>query len=379
MDYFIRHGNGNPRNSEGSLVELADGRLFFAYTRYNDPNGHWRDAASADIYVTISADGGQSWCEPFPAVKNDAKNVMSVSLLRLQDGRIAMVYSRKSVIPDSPLLDCRPFIRFSSDEGQTWSEPTGITGVPYLYLVNRNDSLIQLRSGRLILPVSYHPYTATPNPGTGQGIALFFLSDDGGITWRQSREYCYPHHSLKRGLMEPGVVELKDGRILSWFRTTNGCQYKAFSYDQGETWSEAIPASEFPSPSSPMVLKRDPEDGALTAVWNDYTPTRSVRFMGGVIGRTPLVLAKSHDEGLTWTDHKVLEDAPDHGFAYTAMLFAGRSLYLAYCCGGLDSCECMLQDLKIRKVRLHDDTLSGDKEPSIDALRKKEEEARECL
>lgn len=379
MVKLLPHTSGNPRNSEGALVQLADGRLFFAYTRYNDKNNKWHDSETADIYAVTSADGGQNWSEPFLVIKNEAQNIMSVSLLRLQDGRIAMVYSRKSTIPNSSLLDCRPFIRFSSDEAQSWSEPIDIAKVPYLYLVNRNDSLVQLRCGRLILPVSHHLYTATPDLGIGQGIALFFLSDDGGLTWRQSKECCYPHHSLKRGLMEPGVAELKDGRILSWFRTTNGCQYKAFSYDRGETWTDPIPASEFPSPSSPMVLKRDPEDGALTAVWNDYSPTRSVRFMGGVIGRTPLVLAKSHDEGLTWTDHKVLEDAPDHGFAYTAMLFSGRSLYLAYCCGGLDSCECMLQDLKIREIRLHDAASIVSKEPGIDAQRKMEEEKRECL
>ena len=377
MDFLLKHGNGNPRNSEGALIQLADGRLFFAYTRYNDPNGCWRDAASADIYAMTSADGGQNWSEPFPAVRNDAQNVMSVSLLRLQDGRIAMVYSRKSPVPGYSLMDCRPFIRFSSDEAQSWSEPTEIADVPFIYLVNRNDSLVQLRSGRLILPVSWHPYISRQS--SGQGIGLYFLSDDGGVSWRCSRECCYPHRSLARGLMEPGVAELKDGRLLGWFRTTNGCQYKTFSYDQGETWSEPIPASEFPSPSSPLVMKRDPEDNALTAVWNDYSPIRSIRFMGGVIGRTPLVLAKSHDEGLTWTDHQVLEDAPDHGFAYTAMLFAGRSLYLAYCCGGLDSCECMLQDLKIREIRLHDDTPSAAKEPGMDSRLKSEEAQRECL
>ena len=376
MDFILKHGPENPRNSEGAFVKLSDGRILFAYTRYNDKDGYWRDHAPADIYAVTSADGGQTWSEPFPVVINDAVNVMSVSLLRLQDGRIALVYSRKSQIPGYSLMDCRPLIRFSSDEAQSWSEPTEIANVPFLYLVNRNDSLIQLRSGRLILPVSFHPYTSKQNGG--QGIALYFLSDDGGASWRRSRECCYPHHSLSRGLMEPGVVELNDGRLLGWFRTRNGCQYKTFSYDQGETWSEAIPAPEFPSPSSPLALKRDPEDNALTAVWNDYSPIRSVRYAGGVIGRTPLVLARSLDEGQTWIDHKTLEDAPDHGFAYTAMLFEDRSLYLAYCCGGTDTCECMLQDLKIRKTELHD-ALPVSSASSMDSQLKAEEAQRECM
>ncbi|NLF93034.1 MAG: hypothetical protein GX564_04015 [Oligosphaeraceae bacterium] len=68
------------------------------------------------------------------------------------------------------------------------------------------------------------------------------------------------------------------------------------------------------------------------------------------MGRTPLVLARSSDNGKTWKGHLVLEDAPNHGYAYTAMLFDRGKLFLAYCCGGLDTCECMLQDMKIRSL-----------------------------
>ena len=41
------HGEGNPRNSEGAFVELKDGRILFAYTRYKGAS--WADAATADI------------------------------------------------------------------------------------------------------------------------------------------------------------------------------------------------------------------------------------------------------------------------------------------------------------------------------------------
>ena len=63
-------------------------------------------------------------------------------------------------------------------------------------------------------------------------------------------------------------------------------------------------------------------------------------------------MAKSFDEGTSWVEHIALEDSPRHGFAYTAMMFDGNKLFLAYCCGGLDTCECMLQDVKIRIIDL---------------------------
>ena len=53
------HGEGNPRNSEGAFVELKDGRILFAYTRYKGAS--WADAATADIVGRISTDGGRTW------------------------------------------------------------------------------------------------------------------------------------------------------------------------------------------------------------------------------------------------------------------------------------------------------------------------------
>ena len=99
-----------------------------------------------------------------------------------------------------------------------------------------------------------------------------------------------------------------------------------------------------------MTVKRNPANGDLYAVWNDYDPVRSVRFESGIMGRTPLVLGISSDNGRSWRHH-VIEDSPIHGFAYTAMFFNGDDLLLGYCCGGLDTCRCMLQDLKINVIK----------------------------
>ena len=50
-------------------------------------------------------------------VPNEGKmNTMSVSLLRLESGRIALFYLRKN-----SLSDCRLYMRTSSDEAKTWS------------------------------------------------------------------------------------------------------------------------------------------------------------------------------------------------------------------------------------------------------------------
>jgi len=356
MTHYLNHSEGNPRNSEGSFVKLEDGRIFFAYTRYKGESRE--DDASADIYGITSSDEGGSWSEPFPVILNTSRNIMSTSLLRLDSGRIVLLLSQKTLLPDGKSLDCRPLLRFSDDEAVSWSEPIDITGLPPAYLTKRNDCLVRLKCGRIILPVAYLRYTPA---GFGRGIGLFFYSDDGGLTWEESPECCYPFQSCSTGLQEPGVIELEEGRLMCWFRTGEGCQFKSFSYDNGMSWTAPIPAKEFRSPASPLSMKRNPVTDELYAVWNDCHPARSVKFdpmltLGSdhgrwTGGRTPLVLARSADNGKTWFGHTVLENDPDKGFAYTAMFFDGDYLFLAYCCGGGDASPNMLQDLKIRVVK----------------------------
>ena len=343
MVTFLKHGPGNPRNSEGAFVQLKDGAIYLVYTRYCGDSHH--DHASADLYGMISKDGGRTWESTGTVIKNDSLNVMSVSLLRLQDGRIAMVYLRKSPVGDTNYVDCRPMICFSSDEAETWSVAFPVTQVPPAYMTVNNDRLVQLSNGRLIIPTGFFRYRE--NGSFDRGIGMFFLSDDGGMTWRQSRMCCYPPAWLDSGLEEPGVIELKDSRLMGWFRTGGGCQYKTFSNDGGETWTDPVPASEFSSPRSPLSMKRNPQTGELFAVWNDYDPLFSMPFDKFRTSRTPLVIARSQDEGKTWTGKTSLENSPVHGYAYTAMLFNGDDLLLEYCCGGGDDSSSMLQNSKI--------------------------------
>jgi hypothetical protein len=318
----------NPRNSEGDFIRLGDGRILFVYTHFYGGGG---DHSPARLVARHSDDGGKTWSdEDRTIVENESDmNVMSVSLLRLEDGRIALFYLQKNSTTDT-----RPVMRISVDEAKTWSEPIEIIPEQQIgYYVLNNDRVIQTSSGRLIAPVAQHCGFGMNDPEkwTGNGLLSCYLSDDAGKTWRRSAE---SFHLIDSGgnptaAQEPGVVELKDGRVLMFIRTLKGAQYFAWSSDGGETWTDPKP-SPLRSPLSPASIERIPTTGDLLAVWNDHhDPAHKA---GGK--RTPLSAAISTDDGKTWSKPLTLCDDPDGWYCYTAIHFEGDHVLLGHCAGG---------------------------------------------
>jgi sialidase-1 len=316
---------GNPRNSEGDFVRLVDGRWLLVYTHFD---GGDDDHASAHLAARVSGDGGITWsAEDVVVLPNEAgMNVMSVSLLRLHDGCIALFYLRKESV-----TDCRPYLRTSGDEAQTWSAPVQI--VPDAeadYYVVNNDRVVQLAGGRLIVPAARHRRRLDAPGFLPCGEAVCYLSDDGGVTWQQGQPAPVGVRADGAPVMvqEPGVVSLRDGRLMMFCRTDAGSQYLAFSADEGLSWSSLRP-SEIISPLSPASIKRIPSTGDLLLVWNNHAEISSE--LAGK--RTPLTLAVSADEGAHWGRHRDLEDEPNGWYCYTAMAFTEDHMLLAYCAG----------------------------------------------
>ena len=319
-------GPGNPRNSEGDFIQLKKGHILFIYSHYYEGTGGDNDPAY--LASRISKDEGQTSSQKdVQVVANDGgMNVMSVSLLRLQSKRIALFYAQKN-----SLSDCRPAMRISSNEGKSWSKPSSVIPAdhPGYYVLN-NDRVVQLKSGRLVAPVALHNAPGWPE-WTGYGHVMCYLSDNDGKTWRRSETVLLPPTTAdgrRIQLQEPGVVELKDGKLLMFIRADGGSQYFSYSSDGGNTWSEACPSS-IRSPLSPATIKRIPKTGDLLLVWNNnYEPEDK-----GSGKRTPFNVAISKDEGKTWQNMKVLEDDPDGWYCYTAVEFVGNRVLLGHCAG----------------------------------------------
>ena len=331
----------HPRNSEGSFATLASGRVIFIYSQFYGGNG---DESPARLVKIHSDDQGRSWSAPVTVVENTAgNNVMSVSLLRLASGKLAMFYCIKN-----SWIDCRPHMRLSTDDGETWTEPRLIQQAPGYFVLN-NDRVIQTAKGRLIVPLAFHRSRGT-NPHTSKSwdaraIATWLYSDDEGATWTESSSWWAMPVRSGSGLQEPGVVELADGSLFSWSRTDQGTQYGFRSTDAGKTFTPPEP-TELKSPNGPASIKRLPGSSDLLAIYNDY----SGQFPFSLKKCNFFVAALSTDGGKTWPQRKLIESDPDGLYHYTAIHFIGDAMLIGYCAG--DSKVGALNRLRIRRITL---------------------------
>lgn len=337
----------NPRNSEGAFYSLDNGEIIFVYSKFKGKSN--ADHATADLCLMRSKDGGNTFEEEGIILTCEGDeggvNMMSLSLLPMQNGDIGLFYLVRTTYT---LLQM--FLRRSSDGGRTWSERVLCTPREGFFVVN-NDRVIRLSNGRIIIPAASHH--------VGKGFFdnhaedIFFYSDDDGETWQKSATKCCLQYSAhtNSGLEEPGIIELAPGYLWGWARTDLGRQYEMFSHDYGKTWTTCQP-SRFTSPCSPLSMKRA-ADGTIYAIWNpipEYNgrPDHPTIFTGG---RTPFVIAKSTDNGATFTEPVAFEDEEGRGYCYCAIHFTEDAMLLAYCAGGEEDGICLAKT-RIRRVEL---------------------------
>ncbi len=329
-----------PRAGEGSAVLLKNDSIMLVYCQFAGKEDHNR----ASIVSRISTDGGISWSLAREIIKKNPEslNVMSPGLLRLDNGRLALVYIEKF-----SLTDCTPCICFSDDEGESWSEPSLITKRGR-YNVVVNDRLIQTSGGRLLIPAAVHSYNEADGSWNNTNLCIVYYSDDCGLSWNQSNyldgikpsDAAIPHNLtedkraiwetiLQEGIctQEPGLVELSDGKIMLWTRTAGGYMYRSISQDNGETWSAFKPVTSIISPLAPQSIKRLPGSSRLICFYNDR---RGESFLiDNWSWRTPLTVATSDDDGKTWSALGNIEST-DHNYCYTSILFFAGKLLLTY-------------------------------------------------
>jgi len=327
-----------PRNMGADLVELADGRLLLGYSRWL---GGAHDYDNSQICGMVSHDEGATWGPSFDiAVPGPrAEAVRMPCFVRLAEGELACFGRYRASVSDTWIgqIICRDEARLGNAAGEgdpgcgpaLWTEPVRVTPPPPGRHILLNNRAVRLRTGaaagRILLPVS-SPWPWDEEDARGSDIRSWVLrSDDEGRTWEASDSML---SGPQRGLMEPYIAELSDGRLRLWMRTQMDCQYESVSTDGGVTWSAAAPGP-LESPESPVAVARHEASGLLMVVWNHNRVGRHTA------DRTPLCVAFSADEGASWFAEKALDPAPGESsegrsFSYPGAHFRGDRGFVTY-------------------------------------------------
>ena len=356
---FLNTSEESSRIGESTFARLGDGSILFAYTNFCEGSGH--DHGGARLDARISRDDGETWGEPFVLLEKDAKaqNYMSPGFVRMSDGRLGIIYDRKSKTESGGLL-CMPYFRTSSDDGKTWSEQVCCLENDGYY-VYVNDSAVCLSGGRIVVPISHC--------GTGDykyfgGEVFFAYSDDNGKTWQKTENIKSPYAD-NIGLQEPGIYEFDGGVLWSWMRTAYGFQYQSFSRDGGKTWSAPVPNFRFPSPDSPMRIKKVGK--YLVSVFNPlpYNCMSSCTESWLSPKRTPLAITFDGTDGKIFSatgntasgkdaydfnkNVFLLEDDFSESYCYPAICEVRDGFLVAYYhSGGTDMCLSCTKMVKVK-------------------------------
>jgi predicted neuraminidase len=265
-----------------TLAETASGKLLCAYFA-----GSEEGARDVGIWLSVQTHGG--WSPPRLVAKDLEVPCWNPVLVTAPSGDIILFYK----------VGPRPsawsgVMKRSSNEGDCWTReeklPAGVLG-PI-----KNKPLL-LEDGTLLCGSSIEAWH--------RWGCWIDLTKDWGKTWSKSTPI-----NLKEdlfGIIQPTLFLGLPGQIRLLARSYHaGVICSSASEDGGKTWSDAI-VTDLPNPNAGIDAVRL-HQGPIVLVYNHSS-----------MERTPLNLAISRDDGISWEPSLVLEKAPGE-YSYPSII-----------------------------------------------------------
>ncbi|WP_197525537.1 sialidase family protein [Pseudobythopirellula maris] len=271
-----------------STIEEIDGGLIAAWF-----GGTHERHPDVGIWVARKIDG--AWSEPVevangvesPEVRYPTWNPV---LFQPSEGPLQLFYK----VGPTP-RDWWGMVVTSDDNGQSWSEPRRL---PDDCLGPIKNKPIERADGVVLCPSSHE--------GNDTGWRVHFeMTDAHAKSWRRTP---YVNDGQEIRAIQPSLLDHGDGRLQALGRTRHSGIFTVWSEDGGETWGE-MSLLDLPNPSSgtdAVTLA----DGRHLLVYN-HNPNYK--------GRSPLNIALS-ENGVDWSAALMIEDNPEMGFAYPAVI-----------------------------------------------------------
>jgi predicted neuraminidase/peroxiredoxin len=271
--------DGYPVHHCSSITLAPNGDLLVSWY-----GGSYESSEDQVLFLSRLTKGTRVWSKPEILVRSPGRPPGNAVLFTTADKRVWLVWGRME--GTQPMLRgtgwdaCSLFFRTSKDSGITWTEDK-----PFFHdtlgWLPRNLT-ITLTDGTLLLPLS------DERNGNGVDLSFFLATKDNGATWFRS--------GIMRGGEQPTIVQRADGSLLAYLRVRPNI-VAAESRDSGVTWSTPA-ATKLNNPNAGISMCRL-KNGHLLLVFNDQDDSRS-----------PLHIARSTDEGRTWSEPLIVETNP---------------------------------------------------------------------
>ena len=283
-----------PSCHASTVVRTGDGVLiaWFGGTAEKSPD--------VGIYAARGANG--VFGTPVRVSREEGTAHWNPVLWKRADGTAVLYYK-----VGAEIRDWETFVTESADEGKSWSVPRPL--VPGDTTGGRGpvkNKPIRLSDGAVLAPASSEQ---------GMWRAFTERSEDDGRSFCRSALI----ESDGAGLIQPTLWESAPGCVHMLLRSDAGALYRADSSDGGRTWSKAT-RTALANNNSGVDMARA-SDGTLFLACNPVGANWGAR--------TPLVLLRSRDNGVSWERVYTLEDAPGE-YSYPAVVAEEDVLLITY-------------------------------------------------
>ena len=304
-----------------SLIVAADGSvLAFVEGRKTGSS----DTGDIDVLMKKSTDGGLTWSKqnviwdkgetvcgnPNPVLDETTGEIHLLLTWNRGDDHEGDIITKKS--KDTR----RVFVMKSTDNGDSWTEPSDITKTTkdpsWGWYATGPGVGVQIKhgpnKGRLVIPAnhSYDDPKGNVRGGPYEYGSHVIYSDDHGATWALGG-------TIKPKMNESQLIEMADGKgtLLMNMRSYFGKNRRALSVsnDGGVSWSDPVEATSLIEPVCQAAFIRYswPDDKAEDLVL--FSNPASTK-------RENMTIKLSKDSGKTWIASKVLNQGPS---AYSAL------------------------------------------------------------
>ena len=259
---FVSH------NHYGAACVCPNGDVLFAwYTCVNEPG---RELAQAVSRLRVGAD---HW-EP-ASLFFDVPDVNDHAPVLLTAGKRVFHFSTQSL---RGWDNATNVVRYSDDNGVTWSKPTIMLSRDDPKHLSQPCSAFVAKNGHLVLACD----------GDLHKDERLMTSADGGRTWRVAAGDM--RATAGRYAIHPAVAQRDDGQIVNFLRDPDPMPVQ-LSKDMGETWTQK---------DSPFPGIRSGQKASALKLQSKALLLVSMDNKGTVVGKGGTFAALSLDDGETW-------------------------------------------------------------------------------